>query len=157
MGSFICKQPNGKYCRFSTVVDTLTHINMTEDEYIELCVSRAVKDAIREAKDVLANYLRPFDEVKKYFVPNNNTVAEFNELLKEMGDTEQLDPKKYGEDEEEQLPELTEEQMSELAECFDHHDVFGIEGNTILIDGGVDPKQILKAADFIRQIQETEK
>ena len=50
MGSFICKQPNGKYCRFSTVVDTLTHINMTEDEYIEYCVSRAVKDAIREAK-----------------------------------------------------------------------------------------------------------
>lgn len=101
MGSFICKQPNGKYCRFSTVVDTLTHINMTEDEYIEYCVSRAVKDAIREAKDVLANYVRPFDEVKKYFVPNNNTVAEFNELLKEMGDTEQLDPNKYGEDKEE--------------------------------------------------------
>jgi hypothetical protein len=82
MGSFICKQPNGKYCRFSTVVDTLTHINMTEDEYIEYCVSRAVKDAIRDAKDVLANYVRPFDEVKKYFVPNNNTVAEFNELLR---------------------------------------------------------------------------
>ncbi len=106
---------------------------------------------------MLANYVRPFDEVKKYFVPNNNTVAEFNELLKEMGDTEQLDPKEYGEDEEEQLPELTEEQMSELAECFDHHDVFGFEGSTILIDGSVDPKQILKAADFIRKIQETEK
>ena len=105
MGAFICKQPNGKYCRFSTVVDTLTHYNMTEDEYIEVCCVRAVKDAIREARDILENHLRPFDEVKRYFMPNNNTVAEFNELLMEMGDTEQLDPKKYGEDEEEQLPE----------------------------------------------------
>ena len=154
MGSFICKQPNGKYCRFSTVVDTLTHINMTEDEYIEYCVSRAVKDAIREAKDVLANYVRPFDEVKKYFVPNNNTVAEFNELLKEMGDTEQLDPKKYGEDEEEQLPELTEEQMSALADCFDEHDVYSIEDQVIHIDGCIKPEQILKAAEYIRKIME---
>lgn len=28
----ICKQPNGLYCRFSSVVDTFTHINMTEQE-----------------------------------------------------------------------------------------------------------------------------
>ena len=28
-------------------------------------------------------------------MPNNDTVEEFNELLKEMGDTEQLDPKEY--------------------------------------------------------------
>lgn len=91
MPAFICKQPNGKYCRFSTVVDTVTHINMTEDDYIAMCVVRAIK----EARDVLENHLRPFEEVKKQFMPNNDTVEEFNEYLKEMGDTEQLDPKKY--------------------------------------------------------------
>ena len=48
--------------------------------------------------------------------------------------------------------ELTEEQMSELAKCFSSHGVYGIEGNTILIDGGINPEQILKAADFIRNI-----
>lgn len=154
MGAFVCKQPNGKYCRFSTVVDTLTHYDMTEDEYIEICVSKAVKDAIREAKDVLAHYLRPFDEIKKYFVPNNTTVAEFNKLLIEMGDTEQLDPKDYEEDEEEPVGELTMEQMSALADCFDEHDVYGIEDQVIHIDGCIKPEQILKAAEYIRKIQE---
>ena len=94
MAGFICKQPNGKYCRFSSVVDTITHYNMTEDEYIDYCVQRAIE----EAKDILENHLRPFDEVKKYFVPNNDTVEEFNKLLIEMGDTEQLDPKRYEHD-----------------------------------------------------------
>ena len=41
MPAFISKQPNGLYCRFSTIVDTLTHIDMTEEEYIELCVEEA--------------------------------------------------------------------------------------------------------------------
>lgn len=94
MPAFICKQPNGLYCRFSTVVDTITHYNMTEEEYIDLCVQRATE----EARDVLKNHLRPFDEVKKQFMPNNDTVEEFNELLKVMGDTEQLDPKRYEHD-----------------------------------------------------------
>jgi hypothetical protein len=80
MGSFISKQPNGLYCRFSTVVDTVTDINMTEEEYIELCAERGRK----EARDVLKNYIQPFNMVKDRFVPNNNTVEEFNELLKEM-------------------------------------------------------------------------
>ena len=30
MGAFIAKQPNGLYCRFSTVVDCVTHYDMTE-------------------------------------------------------------------------------------------------------------------------------
>ena len=91
MPAFICKQPNGKYCRFSTVVDTVTHWNMTEQDYIDLCVERAKE----EAREVLERYTRPFDEVKKQFMPNNDTVEEFNKLLIEMGDTEQLDPEKY--------------------------------------------------------------
>ena len=94
MPAFICKQPNGKYCRFSTVVDTITNYNMTEDEYIDLCVQRAIK----EARDVLENHLKPFEEVKKQFIPNNDTVEEFNKILKEMGDTEQLDHKIYEHD-----------------------------------------------------------
>lgn len=88
----ICKQPNGLYCRFSSVVDTFTHINMTEQEYIDLCVEKAV----REAKYTLAKDVRPLSEAKRMFVPNNNTVEEFNELLVQMGDTELLDPKDYG-------------------------------------------------------------
>lgn len=80
MGAFICKQPNGLYCRFSIVVDTITDYNMTEDDYIELCVERAKE----EAKDVLKNYIRPFDWVKEYFIPNNMSQEEFDKILKEM-------------------------------------------------------------------------
>ena len=90
MGSFIAKQPNGLYCRFSTVVDTVTDWNMTEDDYINMYVAKATEQAIKEAKEILAKNLYPFDDVKNYFFPANNTIEEFNEMLKEMGDNEGL-------------------------------------------------------------------
>lgn len=84
MGAFICKQPNGKFCRFSTVVDTITRYNMTEEDYIEMCVERARK----EAKEVLSDYLYPFDMIYDYFEPNNISVEEFCEELRAMGEDE---------------------------------------------------------------------
>ena len=85
MGAFISKQPNGKYCRFSTVVDTVTDYNMTEEEYIEMCAERARE----EARDVLANYIRPFEWVIDNFHPYNTTREEFVKILKEMGANEE--------------------------------------------------------------------
>ena len=82
MASFISKQPNGLYCRFSHVVDCITDYNMTAEEYIEMCAEKARE----EARDILQKRLRPFDEVKRYFAPNNQTCEEFNKILKEMGD-----------------------------------------------------------------------
>jgi len=79
MGAFIAKQPNGKYCRFSTIVDTLTHYNMTKEEYVEMCIEKARKEAI----DVLENYLRPFGWVEDSFRANNMTTEEFKEILEE--------------------------------------------------------------------------
>lgn len=81
MGSFISRQPNGLLCRFSTVVDCPTHWNMTDEEYIEMYAERARK----EARDVLTNYLKPFDMVKECFYPENMTEKEFKKVLKEMG------------------------------------------------------------------------
>ena len=80
MGSFICKQPNGLYCRFSTVVDCPTDWNMTEDDYIELCKAKAERDA----REVLVNYLRPFEWVKEKFYPHNMTKKEFEQFLKDV-------------------------------------------------------------------------
>lgn len=85
MGAFISKQPNGKYCRFSTVIDTVTDYDMTEEDYIEMCVEKAKK----EAKDVLVNYTQPFQNVIDYFYPNNDTKEQFAEKLKEMGASEE--------------------------------------------------------------------
>lgn len=85
MGAFISKQPNGLFCRFSTVVDTVTDYNMTEDEYIEMCAEKARE----EARETLKHHVRPFDWVKEYFRPMNMTKAEFNKLLKKMGDVKE--------------------------------------------------------------------
>lgn len=84
MGAFISKQPNGLYCRFSTVVDCPTHWNMTEEDYVEMCAERARE----EAREVLTRHLRPFEMVKEYFNPMNMTETEFERILKEMGDDE---------------------------------------------------------------------
>lgn len=80
MAGFIAKQPNGLYCRFSTVVDCPTDWNMTAEDYIELCKQRAEE----EAKDVLENYLKPFEMVEDYFIPNNMTEEEFEHFLEEV-------------------------------------------------------------------------
>ena len=85
MGSFVAKQPNGLYCRFSTVVDCPTDWNMTADEYIELCKEKAEK----EAREVLEKYLQPFDLVKTLYHPNNMTRKEFREFLIDVGDVKE--------------------------------------------------------------------
>ena len=82
MGAFVARQPNGLYCRFSTVVDCPTHWNMTEEDYIEMCAEKARE----EARFVLENYLRPFDWVEEYFYPNNMSKEEFEAVLRDMND-----------------------------------------------------------------------
>ena len=64
---------------------------MTEDEYI----AYRVGIAMQEARDELNNHLKPFEEVKKQFFPEYDTVEEFNKYLKEMGDTDQLNLEEY--------------------------------------------------------------
>ena len=91
MGAFIARQPNGLLCRFSTIVDTVTHGNMTDEEYIEYCAEKARE----EARWNLEHYVKPFSDVVKWFRPINNTVEEFNAILKDMGSDIQLNPKDY--------------------------------------------------------------
>lgn len=91
MGAFIARQPNGLLCRFSSVVDTLTHYNMTEEEYIEYCAEKAREDA----KWLLEHNVKPFNLVIKEFRPINASVEEFNAYLREMGSDIQLNPKDY--------------------------------------------------------------
>ena len=79
MGSFIAKQPNGLFCRFSTVVDCPTDWNMTEDDYIQYCKERAET----EARKVLKDCIQDFNMVKKYFLPNNMTEEEFEKFLED--------------------------------------------------------------------------
>lgn len=80
---FISKQPNGLYCRFSTVIDTLTDWNMTKKEYVQMCMEKAKQEAL----DTLENHLQPFEMVNERFVPNNMTRKEFNNIMKDISKT----------------------------------------------------------------------
>ncbi len=88
MGGFIAKQPNGKYCRFSTVVDCPTHINMTFQDYVKVIMERGYQrwKAEEKAKDIFDNYIYDFQEVIDRFVPNNMSNKEFKECINKMKD-----------------------------------------------------------------------
>lgn len=84
MAGFISKQPNGLYCRFSTVVDCPTDWNMTEEDYVELCKQKAEK----EARDVLANHLYPFeaeDYATRHITTCSDVLYEVGRKIREDG------------------------------------------------------------------------
>lgn len=76
MAGFVSKQPNGLYCRFSSVTDCPTAWNMTREDYINMKMQEAKEDA----EDVLDNYLKPFDMVVDMYYPNNMTKEEFDKF-----------------------------------------------------------------------------
>lgn len=85
MSGFIAKQPNGLYCRFSNVTDCVTDINMTTDDYIQMCVDKWGEASRIDALETLDYYVTDFSEVISSFMPNNMSVKEFRKQLKEMG------------------------------------------------------------------------
>lgn len=91
MGSFIAKQPNGLYCRYSGVVDNITHYNMTEEDYIELCVERAKEEA-----KIILEQARPFKRVLERLYPDTKRdLKEMNKILKECGSLDLLKEEDY--------------------------------------------------------------
>lgn len=82
MAAFISKQPNGLYCRFSTVVDTVTHYNMSKEDYLNNVTGTV--SSRKDGKEVLEEYLIPFREVINRFAPINMTREEFDEIVDKM-------------------------------------------------------------------------
>ena len=81
--SYIARQPNGLLCRFSTIVDAVTHINMSEEDYIEMCAERAREEAKRDLED--ERFVKSFDCVLEDTLFDNMTYDEWQGYLKEMG------------------------------------------------------------------------
>lgn len=90
MSGFVSKQPNGKYCRFSTTVDTLTHINMSFEDYVDVIRNmqdKTYNQTYTQAKDIFKNHLQLFSHVIKKFIPTNMSEEEFrNHLVKTLDD-----------------------------------------------------------------------
>lgn len=82
--SFIARQPNGLLCRHSSFTDCITDYNMTDEEYVHICIEKAIEQAKREAEEVLKDYVRDMVLVKASFIPNNMSKKRFNEILKVM-------------------------------------------------------------------------
>ena len=80
MGAFIARQPNGRICRFSSIVDCPTDWNMTDEDYIELCAEKGRE----EGRMVLERHMRPYEWVRKHFKPMNMTEEEFESVCLEM-------------------------------------------------------------------------
>lgn len=82
MGSFLAKQPNGLYCRFSSVVDCVTHCNMTREDYIKY----RQEEVVEEANRILDNHCdEDLTRVIEYTNTNNMPAKEWKKILKEMG------------------------------------------------------------------------
>ena len=81
--SYIARQPNGLLCRFSSMVDAVTHINMTEEDYIEMCAERAREKAKCDLEN--KRFVKSFDRVLEDTRFDNMTYEEWQGYLKEMG------------------------------------------------------------------------
>lgn len=88
MASFISKQPNGLYCRFSTVCDCPTHYNMTKEDYLNNVTGSVISR--EDGEDILENWLFDFDDMIYRFSPSNMSQSEFDEIIKEMSSTEYI-------------------------------------------------------------------
>lgn len=75
MGLQIIKQPNNKYCIFSSIVDTITHYNMSEQDIINDWVEDANKEIELKVKEIISKLNA--DE-KPYF----QFTKTFEEMLK---------------------------------------------------------------------------
>ena len=84
MATIIFRQPNGRLCRFSTIVDCITHYNMTDMDYIQFRIENAIGEAIRDAQMVLNNRVHDYSELDEYFRDYNMTKEEFEEIKKKM-------------------------------------------------------------------------
>lgn len=78
MGAMIGRQPNGRLCRYSTIVDSITHSNMTDEEYVEYCKERAEE----EAWETIARYCKSWDTiVEEVWNTDQMTVEEKQQFI----------------------------------------------------------------------------
>lgn len=100
MGAYWSQQPNGKFCRFSTVVDTVTDWNVLLEQAINMSQgylfgsAKIPQNVLNARKEKFITSLKPFNRIKEDFVPGNDSVEEFLDMIEDMGDTEGLSDEK---------------------------------------------------------------
>lgn len=74
MGRQIIKQPNGKYCIFSSIVDNVTHYDMTEDEIVEEWVNEYREQIVEKVKSIIS-------KLENGEKPYNNFTKSYHDML----------------------------------------------------------------------------
>jgi len=95
MGNQIIKQPNGKFCIFSTIVDSVTFYDMTEqdilDEFAEqsrIEIDKKVKEIIKTLKEGGKPYYQftnTYDEMLQ-IIKTKHGIREFQAIKKSIED-----------------------------------------------------------------------
>ena len=83
MGQYLAKQPNGRYCIFSTVSDCPTFWNLTAEEYITLCSDIAKEEARGDLIEADREGNTRFDKISIDFEPNCMSKKQFAKFLEE--------------------------------------------------------------------------
>lgn len=82
MSKILVLQPNGKYSEYDTRRGDFSHKNISKEEYIEICKSRAVEEAELQLSRIKDSNIAP---VLNDFFPNKVTIESFVEELKMLG------------------------------------------------------------------------
>ena len=100
MGTQIIKQPNGKYCLFSSVVDNITYCHMDEKDIVDIFVDDFRKEIEEKIKKIILglengekpyyqftmSYQQMLQKIKTYH--GNEEVEEVKRIIEETPDNE---------------------------------------------------------------------
>lgn len=87
MGRQIIKQPNGKYCIFSSIVDNVTHYDMSVEDIIEDWANEAKNKIVEDVKNIvskLENGEQPYYQFTKSY-------DKMLDLIKEIHGKKEMD------------------------------------------------------------------
>lgn len=71
MATIFYKQPNGRYCRYSTIVEDVTDYNMNDTDIIKWFVNKAIDEA-KEFLDKKDKNMHEFGELELRLQSNKN-------------------------------------------------------------------------------------
>jgi predicted RNA-binding protein with EMAP domain len=78
MGRQIVKQPDGKYCIFSSIVDNVTYYNMTPEDIIEAWSRESKKQITKKVNKIV-------EQLDKGEEPYHQFAMDYEDMLKDIG------------------------------------------------------------------------
>lgn len=81
---FVARQPNGRLCLFSSIVDCPIIYQMTDDDYVEYCAERAREEARKNLQN--KKFLKSMKMVVAETTDENMSEDELFKILRESAE-----------------------------------------------------------------------